>query len=398
MQSRGLFNGASAACLTMALSALFPAGAAHAQASRPGSTIQAERVALPSGVQLARFVDGLEHPWGLALLPGGTMLVTERPGRLRMVSADGKLSPPLEGVPKVDARGQGGLLDVALHPDFANNAYVYLTFSEPGAAAGSNSTAVARGKLREVDGTWRLQNTAVIFRQAPKYASVLHFGSRLVFARDGSLFVTLGERSSRSVDAQNPATHLGKVVRMTDQGKVPEGNPLVGQAGALPEIWSLGHRNPQGAALNPATGQLWVAEHGPQGGDEINIVKAGGNYGWPKFTYGEQYGGGKIGEQASTPGYTPPIHSWVPSVSPSGMAFYHGDAIPQWRGSLLLGALSGQALIRLQLDGDRVVKEERLLSGEGMRVRDVKVGPRGEVYLLTDAARGQILRLTPPPR
>jgi glucose/arabinose dehydrogenase len=315
-----------------------------------------------------------------------------------MISPDGTLSAPLDGVPKVDARGQGGLLDVALHPDFAKNAYVYLTFSEPGSAAGTNGTAVARGKLVESNGRWSLSDTTIIFRQAPKYASSLHFGSRLVFARDGNLFVTLGERSSHSVEAQNPASHLGKVVRITDQGKVPEGNPMVATAGAFPEIWSMGHRNPQGAALNPATGELWVAEHGPQGGDEINIVKAGGNYGWPKFTYGERYGGGKIGEQASTPGYTPPIYSWVPSVSPSGIAFYSSNSIPQWQGSLLVGALSGQALIRLQLDGNRVVKEERLLADQGMRIRDVQVGAQGEVYLLTDAAQGRVLRLSPRPR
>ena len=397
MTRKGGFNGIAAACLVITATGLFttPVGA---QETRPGSEIRAERAALPEGVQLSTWVDGLEHPWGMAMLPTGGMLVTERPGHLRMISPDGTLSAPLEGVPNVDARGQGGLLDVALHPDFAKNAYVYLTFSEPGSVAGTNSTAVARARLLELNGRWSLSDTTIVFRQTPKYASSLHFGSRLVFARDGNLFVTLGERSSRSVDAQNPATHLGKVVRITDEGKVPEGNPMVGKTGALAEIWSMGHRNPQGAALNPKTGELWVAEHGPQGGDEINIVKAGNNYGWPKFTYGEQYGGGKIGEKASTPGYMPPIYSWAPSVSPSGITFYSSNSIPQWQGSLLVGALSGQALIRLQLDGNRVVKEERLLTNEGMRIRDVLVGTQGEVYLLTDAAKGRVLRLSPRPK
>ena len=373
---------------------------AQAQAVRPGSDVRAERASLPNGVTKTTWADGLEHPWGLALLPSGEALVTERPGRLRVIAKDGTLSAPVTGTPQVDARGQGGLLDVVLHPDFARNQWVYLSFSEPGQAARTNSTAVMRGKLAQTSGTWALTETTVIFRQAPKYASSLHFGSRMVFDRDGALFVTLGERSSRSVDAQDLGTHHGKVVRLTDAGKPAPGNPYAEAAtqrtakGALPEIYSLGHRNPQGAALDPVNGELWVAEHGPQGGDEINIVKRGQNYGWPKFTYGEQYGGGKIGEEASAPGYMPPLYSWVPSVSPSGLAFYTSDRIPEWNGSVLLGALSGQALIRLQRQGDRIVKEDRYLSGEA-RVRNVTVGPQGEVYLLTDAPRGQVIVLRP---
>lgn len=382
-----------AVCL-LAVSVTAPVSG-FAQQNRPGSEIRAERAELPTGVSVSTWVEGLEHPWGMAQLPTGSVLVTERPGRLRVISPEGRLSPPVVGVPRVDARGQGGLLDVALHPDFTSNGYIYLSFSEPGDAAGTNSTAVARGRLIAAAGVWRLSDVEIIFRQSPKYASTLHFGSRLVFDKDKHLYVTLGERSSRSTDAQGLDTHHGKVVRLTDEGKAAPGNPFSDQSGALPEIWSLGHRNPQGAAINPRTGDLWVAEHGPQGGDEINIVKRGGNYGWPMFTYGERYGGGKIGEAASKPGYLAPTYSWVPSVSPAGIAFYDSPRIPGWQGSLLVGALSGQALIRLQLEGNRIVKEERLFAGQGMRFRNVQVGPDGKVFLLTDAPAGKILVVSP---
>lgn len=384
-------NAAKAGLGVMMLAIATQAGA---QAVRPGSDVRAERAELPKGVTMSTWADGLEHPWGLALLPSGGALVTERPGRLRVIAKDGSLSAPVTGVPAVDARGQGGLLDVVLHPDFVRNQWVYLSFSEPGESSRTNSTAVVRGKLVQQGGAWALSEPTVIFRQSPKYASSLHFGSRLVFDREGALFVALGERSSRSVDAQDLGTHHGKVVRLTDAGKPSSGNPFADRKGALPEIYSLGHRNPQGAALDPVTGALWVAEHGPQGGDEINVIKRGQNYGWPKYTYGEQYGGGKIGEEASPAGFTAPLYSWVPSVSPSGLAFYTSDRIPAWKGSVLLGALSGQALIRLQRDGDRIVKEERYLSGDA-RIRNVTVGPQGEVYLLTDAPRGQVRVLTP---
>jgi len=377
--------GALALCLVL--------GAAYAQSARPGRDVPVARAALPAGVKLTTWADGLEHPWGLALLPQGGALVTERPGRLRVVSPSGELSAPVAGTPKVDARGQGGLLDVVLHPDFARNGLVYLSYAEAG--DGGNSTAVARGKLMQEGGQWRFADSRVVFRQAPKFASTLHFGSRLVFARDGRLFVTLGERSSRKTrpDAQGLNTHHGKVVRIDDDGGVPRDNPFVRDKQALPEIWSLGHRNPQGAALNPRTGELWLVEHGPQGGDELNIVRAGRNYGWPLYTYGEEYGGGRIGHEASPPGFEPPLHTWVPSVSPSGLAFYTSRAIPQWTGSLFTGALSGQALIRLQLDGEKVVREERLLTDMGSRIRDVVMGSAGELYLLTDARQGKILVL-----
>ncbi|VCU69567.1 Soluble aldose sugar dehydrogenase YliI precursor [Pigmentiphaga humi] len=374
--------------------AVFLAGSAAAagQPARPGKDVPMEQAGLPAGVTLSTWADGLEHPWGLALLPGGGALVTERPGRLRVVSGRGQLSAPVAGTPKVDARGQGGLLDVALHPDFARNGWVYLSYAEAG--EGGNSTAVARGKLVREGEQWRFADATVVFRQAPKFASTAHFGSRLVFARDGKLLITLGERSSRKTrpDAQGLNTHHGKVVRVNDDGSVPPDNPFRDKQ-ALPEIWSLGHRNPQGAALHPRTGELWIVEHGPQGGDELNIVRAGKNYGWPRYTYGEEYGGGKIGEEASPAGFEPPIHSWVPSVSPSGLAFYTSRAIGSWTGSLFTGALSGQALIRLQLEGGKVVREERLLVDRGQRIRNVVMGPAGELYLLTDARQGEILVL-----
>ncbi|WP_233146293.1 PQQ-dependent sugar dehydrogenase [Pigmentiphaga sp. NML080357] len=379
-------------CMAWCVAALIAgAGAAQAQPVRPGKDVPMARAALPAGVTVSTWAEGLEHPWGLALLPNGGALVTERPGRLRVVSPSGELSPPVSGTPKVDARGQGGLLDVVLHPDFARNGLVYLSYAEAG--EGGNSTAVARGKLVQDGDRWRFADSRVVFRQAPKFASTLHFGSRLVFARDGKLFVTLGERSSRRTrpDAQGLDTHHGKVVRINDDGSVPSDNPFTSDKKALPEIWSLGHRNPQGAALHPRTGELWLVEHGPQGGDELNVVRAGKNYGWPRYTYGEEYGGGKIGEEASPPGFEPPLYSWVPSVSPSGLAFYTSQAIPGWNGSVFTGALSGQALIRLQMDGQKVVREERLLTDMGRRIRHVVAGPSGELYLLTDAGQGQIL-------
>ena len=377
--------------LVLCMASLVGGASLQAQPVRPGQDVPVSRGALPAGAALSTWAQGLEHPWGLALLPEGGALVTERPGRLRVVSPGGELSRPVAGVPKVDARGQGGLLDIALHPDFARNGWVYLSYAEAG--EGGNSTAVARGRLVKEGGGWRFAEGQVVFRQSPKFDSTLHFGSRLVFARDGTLLVTLGERSSRETrgDAQGLDTHHGKVVRIRDDGSVPPDNPFLKDKRALPEIWSLGHRNPQGAALHPGTGELWMVEHGPRGGDELNIVRAGKNYGWPLYTYGREYSGGKIGEEASPPGFEPPIHSWVPSVSPSGLAFYTSSTIPAWRGSLFTGALSGQALVRLELDGEKVVREERLLTDLGRRIRHVVTGPAGELYLLTDARDGQIL-------
>ena len=348
--------------------------------------------------QPVTLVKGLSHPWGLAFLPdferSGRMLVTERPGRLRIVTIRGELGPPIAGVPEVDARGQGGLLDVALDPSFADNAFIYLSYSEAG--EGGNGTAVARGRLESSGVQGRLTGVQVIFRQRPKVNSTAHFGSRLVFGRDGRLFVTLGDRFSRRDDAQTLDNHLGKVVRIEADGKVPADNPFLRTPGALPEIWSLGHRNLQGAALHPATGALWTHEHGPQGGDELNLVEAGRNYGWPVITYGAEYGTGrKIGEGTAKAGLEQPLTYWVPSIAPSGMAFLTSERYPGWKGSLFVGALKDEMLVRLQLDGDKVVKEERLLKGELGRIRDVRQGPDGWLYVMTDADEGRIVRLVP---
>jgi glucose/arabinose dehydrogenase len=342
-------------------------------------------------------VRGLSHPWGLAFLPGfdqdGRMLVTERPGRMRIVDREGHLGPPIAGLPAVDALGQGGLLDVVLGPQFAQNHWIYWSYSEP-ADGDTNSTAVARGRL-EIDGLRaRLAAVQVIFRQSPKFASNAHFGSRLVFARDGRLFVTLGDRFLRRDDAQSLANHHGKVVRIEPDGRVPADNPFVSQAGARPEIWSLGHRNIQGAALHPQTGELWTSEHGPQGGDEINVVDPGRNYGWPVITYGAEYGSGaKIGEGTAKAGMEPPLVYWVPSIAPSGMAFLTSERYPGWKGDLFIGALRGHALVRLRLDGRKVVAQERLLEDFGERIRDVRQGPDGWLYLLTDSDNGRVVRV-----
>lgn len=349
-----------------------------------------------AGAQAARVATvarGLDHPWGMAFLPSfardGRVLVTERAGRMRLLDTRNGTGGVLEGLPPVDARGQGGLLDVVLHPQFADNAWVYWSYAEPD-ALGGNSTAVGRGRL---DGT-RLRDVQVVFRQAPKFASTYHFGSRLVFARDGRLFVTLGDRNSRRDDAQVLSNHHGKIVRIEADGSVPRDNPFVGQADARPEIWSLGHRNVQGAALHPATGELWVHEHGPQGGDEVNVAEAGKNYGWPVITYGAEYGSGrKIGEGTHRAGMEQPLTYWVPSIAPSGMAFVTGNRYPGWQGSLVVGALRGQLLVRLQLEGRKVVRQERLLTGLGERIRDVRQGPDGWLYLLTDSDDGRLLRL-----
>jgi glucose/arabinose dehydrogenase len=358
--------------------------------------------AAPRAVTVA---EGLEHPWGLAFLPDGRMLVTERPGHLRIVTPDGRISAPVAGLPAVDAGGQGGLLDVALDPHYADNGLVYWSYSEPGQGleAGRNGTAVARGKLVITTGNpgttspARLEQVQVIFLQQPKVNSKAHFGSRLVFAPDGRLFVTLGERFSRKDDAQTLDNHLGKIVRIEADGSVPADNPLVGQPGALPEIWSWGHRNVQGAAINPADGTLWATEHGPQGGDELNHVQRGRNHGWPVITYGRNYGTGtRIGEGTERADVVAPVRYWVPvSIAPSGLAFLSSERYPGWQGSLFLGALRGEVLWRLTLEGDKVKSEQRLLDGLNERIRDVRQGPDGWIYLLTDSPRGRVLRLLP---
>ena len=341
---------------------------------------------------------GLVNPWGLAFLPDGRMLVTERPGRMRLVSTDGKLGPPLPGLPAVVAEGQGGLLDVVLDPRFATNRLVYWSYSEPGEGAdGGNGTAVARARLDGERGIERLADVQLIFRQAPKVASKLHFGSRLAFANDGRLFITLGDRFSRKDDAQLLDNHLGKIVRIEADGRVPTDNPLVGQTGARPEIWSWGHRNVQGAAIHPVTGELWTTEHGPQGGDELNRVLPGRNHGWPVITFGRNYGlGTKIGEGSERADVVAPAAHWLPtSIAPSGMAFLSSDRYPGWKGQLFIGSLRAQALIRIELAGNVVVKQERLLQNLNERIRDVRQGPDGYLYLLTDNADGRILRLLP---
>jgi glucose/arabinose dehydrogenase len=340
-------------------------------------------------IRVVTVARGLEHPWGLAFLPDGRMLVTERPGRLRLVARDGTLSAPLAGVPRVEAGGQGGLLDVTLAPDFATSRIIYLSYSEPG-RLGVVGTTVARARLGDAG----LEGATPIFQQNPKVRSGIHFGSRLVFGRDGNLFITTGERGRRD-DSQDLDRHLGKVIRVRPDGSVPPDNPFVNRRGARPEIWSYGHRNLQGAALHPETGQLWTVEHGAQGGDEVNAPRAGRNYGWPVITYGRDYSGAPIGEGTTKPGMAQPIHYWDPSIAPSGMAFYTGDRFPEWRGSLFVGSLKFQLLVRLVLNGERVVREERLLQGLGSRVRDVRQGPDGLLYLLTDESDGRILRIEP---
>lgn len=350
-------------------------------------------------------VAGLQNPWALAFLPGGRFLVTERPGRLRVVGMDGKLGAPVTGLPEIAAGGQGGLLDVLLDSDFARNRSLYFCFSEPAASGGGNSTALARATLSADD--TRLENVEVIFSQKPKVASSAHFGCRIVESRatglngrpDGKLFLALGERFSRKEDAQTLGNHHGKVVRINKDGSVPRDNPFVNTPGALPEIWSYGHRNPQGATLTPE-GVLWMQEHGPQGGDEINLPKAGANYGWPVITYGENYGGGKIGEGLTRKaGMEQPLHYWVPSIAPSGMAFLTSERYGKsWRGNLFVGSLKFGYLDRIELSAPfvgKVVKESKLLTEVGERIRDVRQGPDGLLYVLTDSRDGKLIRLLP---
>jgi glucose/arabinose dehydrogenase len=346
-------------------------------------------------VAITTVTQGLDRPWGLAFLPDGRMLVTEREGRLRVVGSDGRLDPkPVAGLPRVDPQGQGGLLDVALHPRYADNGWIYWSYAQRD-EKGGNGTEVARGRLAGGPGAWRMDNVEVIFRMAPKTNAGHHFGSRLVFDRDGLLYVTLGDRGEMA-RAQRPDDHAGKILRLTDDGRPAPGNPFANDPKVRPEIYTLGNRNVQGAALHPKTGVLWAHEHGPQGGDELNVIRAGANYGWPVITYGVNYvSGTKIGEGTEKAGMAQPVKYWVPSPAVSGMAFYDGDRFPKWRGDLLIGALRGQALIRVRLDGEKFVEEEFMLKGALPRVRDVRVGPDGLVYLLTDLPGGAILRLEP---
>jgi glucose/arabinose dehydrogenase len=374
--------------LTAGVAACGPAGIeSHAQQPALRSPTPD---ATPGVVRAEVIADGLEHPWGLAMLPDGRFLVTERPGRLRIVGSDGTLSAPLAGVPEVAAVGQGGLLDVTLAPDFAESRLVYLSFSEPG-DGGTASTAVARGRLGERG----LEDVRVIYRQVPKVQSRGHYGSRVVFDRDGRLFVTQGDRMNQRPLVQDLTTGIGKIMRINADGSVPEDNPFVGRDGALPEIWSYGHRNVQAAALHPETGQLWTVEHGARGGDELNHPEAGKNYGWPVITYGVDYSGERIGEGTAREGMEQPVYYWDPVIAPSGMVWYTGDAFPGWRGSVLIGSLTPGALVRLVVEEGRVVREERYLGELGVRFRDVQQGADGLLYAVTDEEDGQLLRLRP---
>ena len=337
---------------------------------------------------------GLESPWGVGFLPGDRFVVTEKPGRIRIVAKDGKLGAPLAGLPAIAAGGQGGLLDVLVDADFRSNRTLYFCFSEPDAGGSANSTALARARLSSDD--TRLENLQIIFSQKPKVASRAHFGCRIVDRGDGTLYLTLGDRFSRKEDAQRLDNHLGKIVRIRKDGSVPDDNPFAGRPGPLPEIWSYGHRNGQGATLGP-DGRLWMTEHGPQGGDEINVVQAGRNYGWPVITYGENYGGGKIGDGITAKeGMEQPLHYWVPSIATSGMAFLTSDRYgAAWKGNLFVGSLKFGYLDRIELKDGKVVAEHKLLEDGRARIRDVKQGPDGLLYVLTDESNGKLLRLRP---
>jgi aldose sugar dehydrogenase len=339
--------------------------------------------------RVVKVVEGLANPWSVAFLPDGRMLVTEKAGRLRTI-ASGKLDPqPVAGLPEVTPHGQGGLHDVVLHPQFAKNSLVYIAYS--GRGDDGFGTELARGELKGN----RLENVQVLFRQSPKGSRGAHFGGRIVFDRAGFVYLTLGDRGEMD-RAQKPGDHAGSVIRLHDDGRVPADNPFAGKAGWKPEKFTLGNRNMQGAALHPQSGALWTHEHGPQGGDEVNVIRAGTNYGWPVITYGVQYGiGTKIGEGREKAGMAQPVHYWVPSIAPSGMAFYTGDRFPKWKGDLFVGALRDRMLVRLKLDGEKVVKEERMLQGVLGRIRDVRAGPDGFIYLLTDEGNGVLARLEP---
>lgn len=344
-------------------------------------------------VQLNTIAEGLEFPWGMAFLPDGSLLVTERGGKLRHLTLNGDISAPLAGVPKVVAQGQGGLLDVVLDPDYANNQFIYLSYAEPApAGANGSSTAVARAKF---DGN-QLTDVKVLFSASPKWASNHHFGSRLVFSADGDyLFITLGDRGNRRDDAQALNNHNGKVLRIHKDGRVPIDNPFVNQPGAAKEIWSWGHRNVQGAALHPDTGELWTNEHGPKGGDEINIARAGANYGWPIATFGINYDNSIISPLTAAPRTEQPYYYWLPSIAVSNMLFYSGDAFPAWQGDLLVTALRGSVVARLDLDGERIMHEERMFGELNARLRDIEQGPDGYLYLLTDERNGKLIQVKP---
>lgn len=351
-------------------------------------------------VRVTTVISGLYHPWGMAFLPDGRMLVTERLGRLRIVESGKLLVAPVAGIPKVTEHGQGGLLDIALHPKYAENGWIYWSYNATD-AAGLHGTELARGKLGGTREMQRMTDVQVLFRMQPKSSAGQHFGSRIVFDRQGFLYLTLGDRGDSPAKgaaqrAQQLNDHAGKSIRLHDDGRVPTDNPFLKSLTAFPEIYSLGHRNMQGAALHPDTGRVWTHEHGPQGGDEINILSAGANYGWPVITYGVNYGiGTKIGEGTAMPGMMQPLLYWVPSIAPSGMVFYSGKSFPKWKGNLFVGALAKQLLMRVTIDGEKVIAQERILEGKLGRIRDVREGPDGNLYLLTDSADGELVRMEP---
>jgi glucose/arabinose dehydrogenase len=378
----GLVAAALAAATLLAASFLIATGT-RGQAQPFGSSA--------GELEVRTVARGLANPWALAFLPDGTMLVTERPGRMRIVTSEGQVSPPLKGVPGVWASGQGGLLDVAADKAFAQNRTIYFCFAER--AEGGGRTAVARAKLD--DGKAGLDEVKIIFRQQGPLSSGNHYGCRIAQAEDGNLFVTLGEHFSARDLAQSLGNHLGKVIRIAPDGSVPAGNPFAGRADAKPEIWSYGHRNPQSLAFHAASGELWEIEHGPRGGDEVNLIGKGKNYGWPVIGYGIDYSGAKIHDATAKTGMEQPLKYWVPSIAPSGMAFYTGKLFPKWDGSLFLGALSGAMLVRLTLSGNTVTAEERLLQNLNERIRDVRQGPDGALWLLTDSSNGRVLRVAP---
>lgn len=359
---------------------------ASACAPDPGST-QA-RTAGGQDFRVATVVDGLEHPWGMAFLPDGAILVTERPGRLRMIREGALLPESIEGVPAVHARGQGGLMDVALHPEFESNRLVYLSYSKPGADGAT--TAVIRGRLEGM----RLTGVEEILEADAWSGAGVHFGSRLVFDRDGYLYVSIGDRGTMR-NAQDLTNHAGTILRLHDDGDVPDDNPFVGRRDARPEIWAYGIRNAQGLAIHPETGALWETEHGPRGGDEINLIERGRNYGWPEITYGINYNGEPITDRKEAAGMEQPLHYWVPSIATSGLAIYDGERFHRWRGSVFVGGLAGQHLARVEFDGRTPAGEERLLEDRRPRIRDIEAAPDGYIYLLVDAGNAPLLRLEP---
>ena len=378
----GLVTAALAVAILLAVSFLIATGT-RGQEQAFGSSA--------GELEVRTIARGLVNPWALAFLPDGTMLVTERPGRMRIVSAEGQVSPPLKGVPDVWASGQGGLHDVIVDKSFAQNRTIYFCFAER--TEGGGRTTTARAKLN--DGNGRLDEVKIILRQQGPLSSGNHYGCRIAQADDGNLFVALGDHFTYRDQAQNLGNHLGKIVRIAPDGSVPPGNPFAGRADAKPEIWSYGHRNIQALAINPATGEPWEIEHGPRGGDEVNLIGKGKNYGWPVIGYGIDYSGAKIHDSTAKDGMEQPLKYWVPSIAPSGMAFYTGKLFPKWNGSLFTGAMRGAMLVRLTLNGDAVTSEERLLQNLHERIRDVRQGPDGALWLLTDSSNGRVLRVAP---